>query len=116
MTTKQGSSATAGAAEQPDQTQHDTTGQQDDGPTTAELAAELKKLRAENTALKKAAEPDPTAEPEPEPLTHVLALACGHTVLSPNPHPSHHYCDDHAMTVPVTGVFDRPADDETAAA
>jgi hypothetical protein len=110
MTTNQGSSATAGAAEQPDETQRDSTGQQDSGPSAAELAAELKKVRAENTRLKKAAEPEPAADTEPAPLTHVLALACGDTVLSPNPHPSHHYCEHHG-TVPVTGVWDRSADE-----
>lgn len=115
MTTKQGSSATAGAAEKPDETQRDSTGQQDTEPTAAELAAELKKVRAENTRLKKAAEPEPAADVEPAPLTHVLALSCGDTALAPNPHASHHFCGQHG-TVPVTGVWDRPADDETTAA
>ena len=97
MTTTKASSAAAGAADDTDEND----------------AAELKRLRAENARLrKKQAEPEPAAEAEPAPLTHVLALACGHTVLSPNPHPSHHSCDEHG-TVPVTGVWDRPADDET---
>lgn len=108
MTTNQGRSAAAGAAGKP----NDNDDDQDD-------AAELARLRAENARLRKAAkatEPAPAEDAEPAPLTHVLALACGHTVLSPNPHPSHHNCDEHGDAVPVTAVWDRPADSDSDAA
>lgn len=85
-------------------------------PEENSAAAELALMRERFAAMEDqleamrqkadAAAAAPVVEREPDPITHGLVLACGHVVEAPNPHASHHYCDEHDMTVPVRSAFD----------
>lgn len=69
------------------------------------LEAQFDKLQAQQ-AKAAAAEPPPR---EPDPVTHGLVLACGHIAEAPNPNASHHWCEEHTITVPVRSVFELAA-------
>lgn len=84
----------------------------EDNSAAAELAlmrerfAEMERQLAAMRDKADAAAAAPVVEREPDPITHGLVLACGHIAEAPNPHASHHWCEEHAMTVPVKSAFE----------